>query len=283
MKVSCLPVSLFKEIISGSMSFQDWCLAAKQCGLDGIDISMSFIANHSPVYLESIKQILADEDVQIIMATAYPDFTHPSKIQRDREMAYFVRDIAVCAELKIKYLRVLAGQAHPETSISDGINLAIENIRNASKTADHFGVQLLYENHSKPSAWKYTDFSYPPDIFLTIVRGIWDTSTGINFDTGNFIAFGCDPLPILEKVLPKIETIHISDMKEYGTFSPVLIGTGIVPLKPIFQLLKENNFDKWFCIEEASFSGLQGIQLAVQATRKIWEEATGGVQVEHKP
>jgi sugar phosphate isomerase/epimerase len=176
MKVSCLPVSLFPALSGGQMPLADWCGAAKECGLDGIDISMSFLSSHAPAYLDGVKDALEKAGAQVVMATAYPDFTHPQKRQREREMAYFVRDIALCSELSIPYLRVLAGQAHPETAVRDGVRWAIENIRNASNAADHYGVQLLYEDHSKPGAWKYADFSYPPDIFLEIADGIWDTS-----------------------------------------------------------------------------------------------------------
>jgi sugar phosphate isomerase/epimerase len=272
MKVSCLPVSLFPALSGGQMSLADWCGAAKECGLDGIDISMSFLSSHAPAYLDGVKDALEKAGAQVVMATAYPDFTHPQKRQREREMAYFVRDIALCSELGIPYLRVLAGQAHPETAVRDGVRWAIENIRNASNVADRYGVQLLYEDHSKPGAWKHADFSYPPDIFLEIADGIWDTSAGINFDTANIAAYGQDPLPILEKVLPKVETVHVSDIKEYGSFSPVAIGTGAVPLRAIFQYLKRNGFDKWLCIEEASFQGIRGIAEAARTVRRMWDE-----------
>ena len=272
MEVSCLPVSLFPEINEGKMTLLDWLRASKTCGLDGIDISMSFLLNHTPAYLQTVKEMFELENVPIVMATTYPNFTHPDKLQREREREYFRRDIALCSELKIRYLRILAGQAHPETKIPDGIRWAIENIRNASTVADKYGVQLLYEDHSKPGAWLYNDFSFPPDIFMEIVYGIWDTSVGINFDTGNIVAYGSDPMTILEEVFPKVETIHVSDMKAYGEFSPVLIGTGVVPLRPIFKYIKEHGFDKWFCIEEASFQGLEGIKKAVDTVRTIWGE-----------
>ena len=87
------------------------------------------------------------------------------------------------------------------------------------------------------------------------------------------MAYGEDPLPILERVLPNVETIHVSDMKRKGEFSPVLIGTGVVPLKEIFSFLKEKGFDKWFCIEEASFTGMDGIKKAVDFVRETWEKA----------
>ena len=158
MKVSCLPVSLFKDIFEGKISIQDWIRDSKKCGLDGMDISMSFLLNHTPTYLQTIKKALEAENMPIVMATAYPDFTHPDKCQREREMEYFRRDIALCSELDIQYLRVLAGQAHPETAIADGIRWAIENIRHASNIADHYNIKLLYEDHSKPGAWQLYGF-----------------------------------------------------------------------------------------------------------------------------
>ena len=108
---------------------------------------------------------------------------------------------------------------------------------------------------------------------MEVMDGIWDTSVGLNFDTGNMVAYGQDPLPILKQVLPKVETIHVTDMGEFGRMSPVLIGTGVVPNRECFHYLKENGWDKWLCIEEASFTGLDGIRKAVVNTRKLWQEA----------
>ena len=273
MKVSCLPVSLFADINSGTMSLEDWFKAAPSLNLDGVDISMMFIRDHTAAYLGHLQKMIKDTGVQVIMATTYPDFTHPDKLQREREFLYFARDIALCAQLGIPYLRVLAGQAHPETSIKDGIRWAIDGIRRSADVADRLGVKLLYEDHSKPGAWDYVDFSYPPEIFMEIMDGIWDTSVGLNFDTGNLVAYGQDPLPILKQVLPKVETIHVTDMAEYGKMSPVLIGTGVTPNKECFAYLKEQGWDKWLCIEEASYNGLDGIRQAVENTRRIWQEA----------
>ena len=273
MKVSCLPVSLFSDINSGKMSLEQWLRAAPSLNLDGVDISMMFVKDHTAAYLEQLQKLLEETGISVIMATTYPDFTHPDKRQREREFLYFTRDIALCSQLGIPYLRVLAGQAHPETSVKDGICWAIDGIRRSADIADRLGVKLLYEDHSKPGAWNYVDFSYPPEIFLQIMDGIWDTSVGLNFDTGNLVAYGQDPLPILKQVLPKVETIHVTDMAEYGKFSPVLIGTGVTPNAACFRYLKENGWDKWLCIEEASFMGLPGIRQAVENTRKIWQEA----------
>lgn len=273
MKVSCLPVSLFTEINEGRMSVNDWIRSAPSLGLDGVDVSMMFIKYHTASYIREFRNMLEESGIPIVMSTTYPDFTHPDKLQRERELQYFKSDLALCSQLGIRYLRVLAGQAHPETGRKDGVRWAIDGIRRSADAADRFGIQMLYEDHSKPGAWDYVGFSYPPEIFLEILDGIWDTSVGVNFDTGNIDAYGGDPLEILKKILPKVETIHVTDMARHGEFSPVLIGTGVTPNRECFHYLKEQGWDKWLCIEEASFGGMEGIRKAVENTRRIWKEA----------
>lgn len=254
------------------MSLRDWAHTARHCGLDAIDLSIILIKNHTPVLLNQIRRELEEENIGITMITTYPDFTHPSPLQRERELEYLRHDIAISSQIGAKYLRILAGQAHPETGLEDGKNWAVEYFRQASVTADKYGVVLLYENHSKPGAWAYTDFSLPTSIFLEIYGRTRDTSIKINFDTGNTLVFGDDPVPVLEKVIADVETIHVADNSVRGKLSPVVIGTGIVPFNEIFKFLKKHSFDGWFCIEEASNTGDCGVKAAVDFVRKKWEE-----------
>ena len=102
-------------------------------------------------------------------------------------------------------MRIVAGQAHKGLNSNEGIRWVIENFKSASIVAEKYGIKLLYENHTKPGAWKYIDFSQPTEIFLEIAEGIKDTSIGINFDTANTIAYGDDPIPVLEQILDRVE------------------------------------------------------------------------------
>lgn len=272
-KLSCLPVSLFPEITSGKMSIPQWAAEAKKLGLDGFDISVMFLKNHTPVYLRGLKEQLAEVGLPIAMACTYPDFSNPDAVQRRRELDYLRYDIAICAELGVKNLRVLAGQARPGLEREQAVQWAVEGLREAAATADAYGLQLVYEDHAKPGAWDYIDFSFPPDIFLEICAGLRGTSVGVNFDTANIVAAGWDAMPVLEQVADKICTVHVADTAEKGVFSPVLIGTGATPLHDIFAYLKRRGFDGWLCIEEASNMGLAGVAKAVENTRRLWEEA----------
>ena len=271
MKISCLPVSLFDTICSGGMSVPQWAREAKAIGFDGFDISSMFIQNHTPAYLRPLGEAIAETGMPIAMMTTYPDFTHPDPVQRRREQDYLARDIAVASQLGVEHVRVLAGQAHPEMGVDEGVDLAIQGLHRAAEVADAYGVRLVYEDHAKPGAWDYIDFSYPPELFLRIAQGVRDTSVGINYDTGNITAAGGDTLAVLEQVIDRVVTVHVSDMAEKGTFRPVAIGTGAVPNREIFRRLKQFGFDGWLCIEECSGQGLAGIAQAYRFVRDTWD------------
>lgn len=273
-QLSCLPVSLFSSISNGEISFRDWLQAAKKLGLDAVDVSMILIHEHTPTYLQNMCRIMAEEKMSIAMATTYPDFTNPDSMKRELELAFLKSDIAVCATLGIPYLRVLAGQAHPTTERAAGIAWASEMLKRAAEIAEIYHVTLVYEDHYKPGAWEYVDFSHPTDIFLAIYENLRGTGVKLNFDTGNITAYGDDSLAILKQVYPDVATIHLSDTKALGVFAPVVIGTGAAPNEDILQYLKQAGFSGLISIEEASNTGFEGIRRAVEFVRNKWEAAS---------
>lgn len=273
MKVSCLPVSLFDEICSGRMSLPQWARRAKEIGYDGIDISIMFIKNRTPTYLDALKQELQEIGLPIVMMTTYPDFTNPDPVQREREYLYLQADIALASELHISYLRILAGQAHPGLDRVQGIAWVSDYFHRIAPLGKMYGVGLVFENHGKPGAWPHVDFTYDPTVFLDICRRIEDTDIRLNFDTGNITAFGGDPLEVVPSVVDRLETIHVTDMEQRGRFSPTVIGTGVTPNQPFFQYIKRHGFDNWLCIEEASGCGLAGIRDAYHYVKQAYNEA----------
>ncbi len=276
MQLSCLPVSLFPDFAAGAYDIASWGEEARRIGFDGFDISALFIKNHTPTYLAELKAAVDSVGIPLVMTCVYPDFTHPDAAQRAREAAYLANDIAVVSELGGKYLRVLAGQAHPGLTREDGVRRAVEGLTAAAKVAEQFGPTLVYENHAKPGAWHYIDFSFPPDIFLDVFRGIRETPVRLNFDIGNATAEASaegDELKLLAQVIEKVETLHVCDMKERGVFSPTLAGTGVTPIRELFAFARANGFDGWLCIEEAGNLGLDGVRRAHDHIRETWEKA----------
>jgi sugar phosphate isomerase/epimerase len=129
----------------------------------------------------------------------------------------------------------------------------------------------VYENHSKPGVWQYTDFGEPPEIFLEIVRGTAPAGLGVNFDLGNAATFSEDPVALLRAVLPRLVSIHAADSGTHGALNHVLLGTGVTPYPALFAELKKAGWDGWICMEEGSNLGRQGVEAAAAYIRRTWE------------
>jgi len=272
MKLSCLPVSYFRDIIDGRMSIREWALEGARIGLDGIDLSVLFLKSRNKEYLDKTRHEIEEAEIRVAMVTTYPDFTHPDPAERERQLIKLHDDIVTASRLGADLLRVTAGQAHPSVGRRDGINWAVNGLTKAMEFARGYPVKLVYENHAKPGAWQYTDFSHPTDIFLEIVERTAGVSLGVNWDTANTIAYGDDPIPVLRKVVDRVVSIHAADTSTRGELKHVLLGTGLVPFKQMFEILRDAGFDGWICMEEASFKGPTGVKAAADFVRRVWNE-----------
>ncbi len=273
MRISCLPVSFFSDIIAGRMTVAEWARMGAALGLDGIDLSILFVPDRSPQAVSAMRREIEDAGTQVVMVTSYPDFTHPDPVQRVKELELEEEVFHVAAGLGAKYVRVTDGQAHPETGRAEGVAWAVEGLSRLVERVRDSGVIPVFENHAKPGAWQYTDFSQSPDIFLEIVRQTEGIGLGVNFDTGNAAAYADDPLALLRAVMHRVVTVHAADTAVKGELRHVLLGTGVTPFSELFEQLVRTGWDGWICMEEASYQGRTGVELAARFVRQTWEEA----------
>ena len=273
MQLSCLPVSFFSDIIEGRLSVAAWARMGAELGLDAVDLSILFVPDRAPDAVAALHRSIEAEGMRVAMVTSYPDFTHPDAAQRERELALEEEVVGVAAGLGARFVRVTAGQAHPETGYDEGIEWAAHGLTKLVERTRGSGVALVYENHAKPGAWQYTDFSQPPEIFLEIARRTSGAELGINFDVGNAAAFADDPVALLEQVLDRVVTVHASDTAVRGALKHVLLGAGVTPYPALFGRLKRAGWDGWICMEEASYRGREGVAAAARFVWETWNAA----------
>jgi sugar phosphate isomerase/epimerase len=254
------------------MSIKDWATQGAEVGLDGIDLSILFLKSKDSEYLNTVRREITDAGIRVAMVTTYPDFTNPDPNEREHELTKLQENIVAASRLGADLIRVTAGQAHPSVKRNEGIEWAVHGLTRAMEFAKKYPVRLAYENHAKPGAWKYIDFSHPTDIFLEIVERTRDVMLGVNWDTANVIAYGDDPIPVLKKVIGRVISVHAADTSTRGELKHVLLGTGLVPFKEMFEILHASRFDDWICMEEASFKGKVGVKAAADFVRRIWSE-----------
>lgn len=271
MPFSCLPASLYPEISSGERTLADWFRLAAEIGLDGADISVAHLDSLESPYLNGLRSQAQDVGVEIAGMVTYTDFTHPDPAVRShhrQELRYY---IDAAAQLGVSFLRVTAGQKHPGVKRQDGVSWAAEGLTAWVEEANAAGVTLAYENHAIGYVWTYFDFSQTASVFLEICERTADSGLQLLFDTANLLAVDDDPLTVLDAVLPRVAAIHVSDIRQAGSFEPVLIGTGVTPLSAIFERFRKAEFDGWISVEEASKTGEDGFRRAIPKAREIWQ------------
>lgn len=273
MKLSCLPVSFYPRFNDRSMTLGAWFRFAAETGLDGADISVSHLPGSQPAVLDALRREAEDAGVQIPMMVLYTDFTHPDPMERSRQVELVRRMIDVAARLGMTFLRTTAGQAHPGVERAQGIAWAVAGLTACLDDAAAAGITLAYENHTKGSPWTYNDFTQSADRFLDVMALTEDTTLGLLFDTANNLALNDDPLQVLQAVKKRVSTVHLSDIEAAGSFKPVVLGTGVCPLKALLGVLAEQGFDGWLSVEEASFTGEEGFRQAIPYARQVWEDA----------
>jgi sugar phosphate isomerase/epimerase len=270
---SCLPVSLFKDIIAGKSTVEDWAKAAKDMGLDAVDISILFVRERTPRGIQQIRDQLSRGGLPLKMITCYPDFTQPDDRLREYELTHALSDIAVCAALGGQYLRITAGQVYDNVDESKTMQNVVACFEACVEKANRFGVELLLENHAKPGAWERPDFDFHTGRFLKLVELTGHLPIGINFDTANTYALGDDVSALFEKVYPRIRSIHVNDIRDTSKLEFVGIGDGGAPIKDVFTLAKEHNFSGLLSIEEAGHEGYDGIKRSFERSKKLWADA----------
>jgi sugar phosphate isomerase/epimerase len=275
MRLSCLPVSLYPDLAAGRLTPGDWLRRAAALGLDGADLSVAHVPSRAPVVLDRLRTEAADAGIAIAILAAYPDFTHPNSAERRRQEDELRAWIDAAARLGAGLVRVTAGQAHPGVREADGLAWAAAGLTSCLDHASAAGVRLIYENHVRGAGWTLNDFTQPAARFLDVVRRTDGSGLAILFDTANNLALDEDPLEVLEAVRHRLGAVHLSDLRQRGTFEPVLIGTGVAPLEPLLRRVVEIGFNGWLSIEEASRTGDDAFRAAAETADRLWAAAGG--------
>ncbi len=253
------------------MTLHQWIKEASDAGLDGFDLSVLFFRKHPDEQISACRKAAEAEGISPVLFNTYSDLAHPSADVREKEVQQLCDDIAAAGEVKAKYVRLVAGQGYPETGIDEGVQWVVQGFLRAQDAARQAGVELVYENHSKPGIWQYADFSLRSEVYLRIADALKGSAVRLLFDTANPIAAGEDPIELLERIAEEVVCVHAADTRTSGALNPVVIGTGLVPFSRLFSFLKQRGFSGWISLEEASGTGRDGIISGTAYVKEVWE------------
>ena len=112
-------------------------------------------------------------------------------------------------------------------------------------------------------------------VLVEFLKNLGRKNVGVNFDPANIILYdNGDPIEALRELGPWLKQIHIKDgtrPRTPGTWGEeVVAGTGEVPWREFFTMLREVNFDGWCCIErEAGTTRVEDIRAARELVERV--------------
>jgi sugar phosphate isomerase/epimerase len=269
----------------GSMTVSQWIELAVKLDIDGLEWYAGFLEMENESNWLKFRKQVENQGKVIPMMCCSPDFTHPDKSFRDKEIAKQKRWIDMTHTLGGSFCRVLSGQRRPVLSIDEGVKLAAESIEACLPYAQERGITLILENHYKDDFWEYPEFAQKMDVFSKLVDSIHHPNFGVNYDPSNTFLAGEEPLELLYRVSSRVVTMHASDryLKE-GTIEDLRneeggavgyakrlshgeIGKGLNDYDAIFTELKRVDFNGWISIEDG-VDGMDQLARSVTFVRK---------------
>lgn len=285
-KLAVFPKAYMQDLCkTGAMKVAEWIDLATSLQVDGLEWYAGFLEMADSFNWEVFRKKVEDQGKEIPMLCCSPDFTHPDKSFRQKEIKKQKYWIDMTRALGGTYCRVLSGQKRPELSMEDGIELAAECIQSCLPYASDDGITLILENHYKDDFWTYPEFAQKMDVFCKLVSSIDHPNFGVNYDPSNAFLAGEDPLELLKRVSSRVVTMHASDRyllegtlddlrkEEDGVLGYAKrlrhgeIGKGLNDYDAIFTELKRVNFDGWISIEDG-VDGMEQLQRSVSFLRE---------------
>ncbi|WP_416868172.1 MAG: sugar phosphate isomerase/epimerase family protein [Imperialibacter sp.] len=273
----------------GTMTVSQWIELAVKLDIDGLEWYAGFLEmNDQRNWSEFRKQVEGHGKV-IPMMCCSPDFTHPDKAFRQKEIEKQKHWIDMTYALGGSYCRVLSGQKRPELTINEGVKLAVDCIEACLPYAEERSITLIIENHYKDDFWEYPEFAQKADVFCQLVNSIDDPNFGVNYDPSNTYLAGEDPIDLLKRVSHRVVTMHASDRYlKYGSIEDLRteeggavgyakrlshgeIGKGLNDYDAIFTELKRAGFNGWISIEDG-VDGMDQLERSVAFVRRKMAE-----------
>ncbi len=285
-KIAAFPKAFMQALCKdGSMKLSEWIELSASLEIDGLEWYAGFLEMEKEDNWRLFRRMVEDKGMVIPMMCCSPDFTHPDKAFRDKEIQKQKRWIEMTDELGGKYCRVLSGQYRPELSENEGIKFASESIQACIPYAKSLGITLILENHYKDDFWDYPEFAQKRALFTKLVNSIKDPNFGVNYDPSNAFLAGEDPLDLLYEVSERVVTMHASDrFLKNGTIEDLKneesgvtgyaarlshgeVGKGLNDYDAIFTELKRVGFDNWISIEDG-VDGMDQLERSVAFLKK---------------
>ena len=257
------------------MGFIDLAAAQGVAGVELLDFFWSDAERELPLVMERI----AAAGLEVAVYSLGNNFIQPEAGARRQELADLRRGVDIALELGVDLLRVFSGNAREGVSQEQGVEWILEGLAAGAAYAESRGVTLALENHGR--------FAGRSDQVRDIIKQVGSPALRVNFDTGNFLLVGQDPVEAARELAEWVVLVHLKDIRftdadESGfvferpdgqLLTGSVVGEGLVDLAGVMAVLREAGYDGWLSLEYegAEDPVVLGVPRSLAAARRLME------------
>ncbi len=233
---------------------------AKKLGLDGLHLTAVDLGAMDDAHLRDVRRAAEERGLYLEY-----NFSLDASSYDDRLTNTMEEGIAIAEKIgsDIGKISMDIRRPHPVCSsafhpqVIPQLEQVARKASVAASVAQNAGVRLCLENHTEA-------FS---DEVLWVVHRVNHPYVGACVDTDNSLMVGEDPLTVIRKLAPVAYTNHFSDHRlifdQYGgRITGVAAGTGDIPLKEAYQIIRSNSQMKRLNLEVEFDPGTDGPEQA---------------------
>lgn len=176
------------------------------------------------------------------------------------------RSVAFNLELGNPYLIVPSLSPERRSSRAAWLETAALFNQIAQQLAKH-GLRTGYHNHSIEFAMLEGEVGF--DTGFDLFFGYTQKEVIMQFDIGNAIHGGADPITCLKRYPGRAGTIHLKEFSAQNDLA--LLGEGDVPWQSVFEWCENDGAVEWYIVEQESYpvSPLEAVAKCLEALRRM--------------
>jgi sugar phosphate isomerase/epimerase len=149
----------------------------------------------------------------------------------------------------------------------DGWKAVAESLNRAAVKLRPAGMRTGFHNH--PTAFQILDGGRPADLLAAETT----RDVAFEFDAGNCVSAGCDPVAWIEKNPGRFPVLHVKDWSSNpGRGFRVLLGEGVVPWQKILAAAEKSGGVEYYLIEQegSDYPPMETAKRSLSLYRKLY-------------
>ena len=254
MKLCLSMYSLLAAVKNGRLDLLGFIDYAANQGVGGVEL-LDIFWTDAEREIPLAKRRISDLGLQVAVYSISNNFIQPDASERQRELDDLKRGVDVANELGVDLLRVFSGSFRKGVTQAQGNEWIIAGLSAGAAYAEENGVTLALENHGR--------FAGRSDQVRDIIETVNSPALRVNFDTGNFVPVGQDPVVAARDLADLIVLAHLKDMDLAGPgatghvitdpsgrqLTGSVLGEGLVDLPGVRMALEEAGYRGWWSLE----------------------------------